>query len=440
MEFDRKILLAGLACLGTAATFACSSDPFDATGGSLPPEVTQDPDSIAIEAAPIYPVDVQVIEPELSQEFDERNLLYLGERRRGLTPDRSRWALAPILQFDFTDNDGDPISLDLSTWQRVYLKIPRSSSGANEPPDGFQSWVVASLNRQANVDMLDEPLANSVGDTLIDPAFTADICRVDNDARYRVSLFDISDNAPDNCTGSENGDTNSTIVQSVRDWILAGTHDGITLIDRTIQSPDSCMSQIRIDNSRRPRLWIEFKVGDEELAANFPANYAFTHVEREDPPADHLRVGTHLASRSWLRFDLTTTEVPNNATINKATLQLHPDNEFSYSSFNGTLSGFESELGEVATVRLIDADRIRRSSVNFVGLEDSVLSMDVTEFYQRFVNGLVGPDVGIMLGVTLPSETGALIDLELYGPSAPVGLRPRLDVRYTPPADFRGKR
>jgi hypothetical protein len=413
----------------SALTAACSSDPFNATGGSLPAEVTQD--SVAVQAAPVYPIDVQVIEPDLGEPFDERDFLYVGRRERDALHDRSEWRLTPLLKIDFSSNVGDSLIGDVEEWKEMWLELPRQP-GAGER-DVARRFALVTLTDTLSLALLDQPLGSVVADTLASSALIGDVL---NASPFKLAFYQFASAA----------DTNQVAFQTVAQWIRGGETVALGVLDASGPVPEeftSTVDQLLLTEKKRPSLQIRFKRPTEtpDFNARFPVSYGFTHVERDDPPADRLHVGTHLPSRVWLQFDLDATEIPGNATVNRATLRLSGDTEYSFGKFFGTLRAYEADSGDVATVKLSHASPIRRGLTNFVAVEDDSLSIDLTEYFQRFVNGVIPSDRGVMLAISTPGELNQLVDLELFGTAtADSTLRPQLDVIFTPPADFRGKR
>jgi hypothetical protein len=413
----------------SAAIAACSSDPFNATGGSLPAEVTQD--SVTVQAAPIYPVDVQVVEPDLGEPFDERDLLYVGRRERDAMHDRSEWRLTPLLNIDFSANDRDSLIADVEEWKEIWLELPRQP-GAGER-DVARRFALATLTDTLSLALMDQPLGAVVADTVANAALIGDVL---NASPFKLVFYQFAGAA----------DTNQAAFQTVAQWIRAAETVALAVLDASGPVPEestSTVDQLLMTDKNRPSLQIRFKRPTEtpDFNARFRASYGFTHVEREDPPAQRLHVGTHLPSRIWLQFDLDASEIPGNATVNRATLLLRGDTEYSFGEFFGTLRAYEADIADVATVALGKALPIRRALTNFVAVEDDSLSIDLTEYFQRFVNGVIPSDRGVMLAISTPGELQQLVDLELFSTAAAdSAMRPQLDVIFTPPADFQGKR
>lgn len=426
------IARAGLAgCLAIAAVVAaCSSDPFSATGSSLPAEVTQD--SVAVQAAPIYPVDTRVVTPDLGESFDERDLLYVGRRQRDALHDRSEWTFTPLINIDFSRNTGDTLTNDLSDWKDIWLELPRDPGSGER--SGSRHFSISTLVDTATVASLSTPLGSLIASTFAD---SATLGNVDDENPAGFQLFFVRNALP--------ADTSGTAFQEVADWFRTGATVGFAIQDESdglAAEFVSSVDQLAMTGTRAPRLKIRFKPGDlDDRTAIFPVSYGFTHYVREDPPAERLHVGTHLPSRVWFQFDLGATEVPGNATVNRATLRLRSDLEYSFGEFLATLRAYETDLVDVETIELRSALPTRRGAQNFVATEDDSLALDLTDYFQRFVNGVIPGDRGIMLALSTPGELNDLVDLQLFSSAASdSAFRPQLDVIYTPPADFLEKR
>lgn len=399
--------------LALALGSGCSSDEFGPLGGELPQDVVQD--SVAVVVDPVVADEVERHVSPITQVFTDRQVMYLGNRALG------GWRATPVMRFDFS---GAPDSIDYvpSRVRSTVLQLRMKATDAGE-----------GITHDVDVHALADTLQLSFADT---------------------SAADLLGNLV--TQASEPGELSFDLAlptSVVLGWIADGAHTGVALYDRTAE-PDSLPNNFVALASRRltrradfniqsgetfaPEIVMEIALGDgptdETVFLEFPVLEHFSIVEQVGYGAGQARLGAYLARRSWLHFSVPDSAVPGNATINRALLKLEVDPGTTLQEGRVTLAAFRVPRSEAGTITRGSADLIFRA-LGAVDLGGEELSLDVTDFVQRGVNGLLSPDDGILL--ILDDETYRLDQVGFLPASAPVdSLRPRLEITFTPPAEF----
>jgi hypothetical protein len=395
------------------SVLGCGSDRFSPTGSSLPIDVNQD--SLHTELDPPLPSVVDTtVTPDLSQPFEEREILYLGNRPAGA------WRGTFLLRFDFSQV---PDTVDVTPETLVSAKLELEMLAKDAEKAIQRTLRLHELTDTLTASMADDELSSILGDVIEDGI------EDDGDSNFAIDL-------PDSV---------------VLDWIAAAGHKGIAVYDLTadIDTLDSNFIGVAakeftrfgsmLDPNRQgetaiPEIVIEVTVtGGSEFVA-FPVIIDLTHFERADL-GDRLEVGAHLASRSWLTFEVLTAGVPSNATINQALLRLFIDEEYTLGALFVDVIGYRTSLDNATVDNRNGLEVILNGVTGFNTRDETELAIDVTELVQRAVNGVLEEGDGVLL-----AQREELLELNVltFHPSTAAvdSLRPRVDVIYTPPADF----
>jgi hypothetical protein len=406
-----KVHWPGLVVLGvvSAVVAGCGSDDFGPTGSSLP-----------IDVQGVLPVDPPLqlsatmevsVTPDLAQPFDEREILYLGNRSEG------GWRATPMLRFDFSS---PPDTLDLSpeNFKRTELQLKMLSKDAAK-------GIHRTLRLYALADTLTPSTAEAdLGSTLGD-----EIEEIENvgDSNFALEL-------PDSVVAA---------------WIEGRGHTGIALYDLTadVDTLDSNLVGLAGKEFTRfgslldpefsqetaiPEIVVELLAPIETFVA-FPVILDLTHFQRDDH-GDDLELAAHLPSRCWLTFDVANSLVPSNATVNQAMLRLFVDPTFTLAQYPVDVIGYRTGLDGADTGTPSSLEPILKATESFDPVTETQIEMNVTELVQRAVNGVLDEGDGVLL--VLRNELLELTVLDFFGSSATDSLQPRLDITYTPPADF----
>lgn len=431
-----RLMTVGLVA-GLSALVACSED-FGPAGGSLPLDVDQDSLAVVLDP-PLAPVLAESVEPMLSEPIEDRQTLLLGSHESGA------WRASPLIRFDFSDIP-DTLDLAVDNWSKVELILQQfSADNGNVEINILRDVEVFELADTLRVDDATAPLASVLGPSL--RAFTSDdVPEFLAGTRYLMTLADPVVPA-------------DPVVQTLDSWIQARDHKGLAVVETGFTYSPSDTGLVEIDESivrfasddlssanfgflaslniesiPFPLLKITFK-DNPDAPLLLPSRFDLTNLERSAPVTTTLRLSSFDPRRIWLQFDLPGNEVPGNATINRAELILVPDPERSVTVGSRIASAYQATEAQASMADRGGAAFVSGSATTFIlGLDDE-LRMDVTELAQRAVNGLVEPDEGLL--VTFGDETFDVSFFEFFGPDDPdPERRPRLEITFTPPADF----
>lgn len=456
---------------GLLTLVACSSDDFGAVGGDLPLDVSQEGDSVLVSLDPPLPaIAAQSVEPALNQPFLERSLLYLGNR------DEGDWRATPLFVFDFSQAElrglgledfadaVDSLELSEEVIERIEFNVVQTR---DDQAKGIRRDL--ELYELDGVDDLDEGLLDQdIGSLLVGTSvasgqdLTANTLELSltesmvlewlsEDRSVSFGLFDLT---PSNPTVGEGVELDSNVV------VLASRENTL----ETLFVEEGTDVPGLEDNDPRITIFLdrdfvaqELGLDPEDLGDDISirteASQDMTHFQRTVASPSDLTLSSHLPSRIWLDFDLLGSAVPGDATINEALLTLHLREE---TSLGGTTLGrqgdgfltFEDGEPETAAfeVGLSRTDAATTDGLPFVlssrssvdpRQEAPTFVADVTDFVQRDINLLLqdaDEEIGILVALT--AETSVLNVFDFYGTDAPEALRPRLEIRFTPPADF----
>jgi hypothetical protein len=426
-----------------AALAGCDSDEFGLVGNDLPKEVTQD--SLAVEIT--VPISEEfAVEPTAGESHLEHDALVFGQRLRSVVDTLSTWRATPLVRFDFANPIVDEVPLPSPRfWTRVRFvfrnfKIDRYY-GAN--PDSLllrvRSFDVVELSAPLDSTMRDQSLVSLLGDVLV--ANPGGSLATGYEFEWLASPID----------------TLGAAYLKLRGWLDGGPHNGIAVVDRsTDYTAELTETLMRFAASEFPRnrssalpplsagtVWIpQLSIAfldpndlSRELIQRYTPILDFTHIEREAPPAGSLRLGTHPDARSFLRADFAAAAIPSTATINKAELVLHVNNEFSLARGALLVGVYEATAGQVVATPLGDLDFVRRASTTVFPMLQSSFTLDVSDFVQRYVNRLIPAERGFLL-TTILANQDEIRSIDLFGSSAVDSLRPYLRIQFTPPPDF----
>jgi hypothetical protein len=438
-------------------TTGCSSDEFGPTGGTLPSDVSQD--SLAVELVLEGTRDeTRVDVPDVP--LDERQILYFGGSAV------SGWQATPLVRYAFDSPD----SIDVESLQPGDLKSVRLALRLmlrDAERGGPLTIEVRELSQTLDPDFRGD-LADVLGDTLA--TFGA--------SRGPTIFLDFLDE-----------ERPLEQVEALRArflaWMQAGGHDGLALVNA---SPDSVfigLAAEEFDVSRNGGLLTEDQIPvgaviasritvtiqrpeEEEVFVTYGVLDDLTHFV-EPAARGPVTLASHLPARAWLDFDLN--PVPRAATINGAELVLTFDRprvtltgfpgDETYTDADGDGEeerSFENStlLPRSGTVLVYEATRSEAESGSLAGLsqvqsalsifstdrvvagteeDDDLLRINVTDFVQRAVNGLFEDSPPGLL-VVLDGEALHFLDAGFFDSQAAADLQPRIELTYTPPADF----
>jgi hypothetical protein len=467
-----------------ALLVSCTSDKFSAVGSGLPLDVGQEADSVLVLLEPpLFPEGAGSVPIVLEESYEERALLYLGNR------DEGQWKATPLFVLDFAQAEliNGNLDLDLSdSLSRLPLRIgmitsvdfrvrqTREDNKKGISRDFQLREVVGSPTLDASlldrdVSTLLGPVVSTVTGAAIQQRLSAPVDRAlalswyEAGDRLSLALHDLTTSQPftigegDSLFGNPGFDRpNSNFVS------LAST-------DYTEPfSPATSVFWERVNDKFQivaysevvPRLVFELRadsvasalrvpVGDvSDVVVEIPVVEDMTHLQQAVGSRRDLTLSTYRASRVWMDFDVANSAVPGDATINEAVLSLHVrpgsligGEVFSDVSFrelrqsNINTRSFEVSLVDAAPISTDGLGVVRNSSSSVRYFpEKDVFRVDVTDFAQRDANLLLSDDLGILIRLNASQTT--LNSVDFYGMDAPDSLRPRLDIRFTPPADF----
>lgn len=394
-------LAAWAVALGLSAG-ACGSDDFTPLGGRLPIDVSQD--SLAVADSLVGALQELRVVPTEAQALVYRELLYLGSfGPLGLRA-------TPLLRFNFSSY---PDTLFDYPWLRVTLQMKML---IKDQGHGARTLALYALADTLDAAMATQPLSGVLADSL-------DLqVGIPGSASFSVPL-------------------DSALVAS---WVLARRHTGIALVDRTTL-PDTNMVGLAARQMQRFSL---LEVGAEETAIPevvielplpSPDNFvAFniiedvTHFARPTLTSE-VEVASHQPARAWFSFDFS--GIDEASTINSAILALPIDTLRTIGTGVATMAAYRCTAAEATAASLGSLEEVLRSGRTHDLVKNHTLTLDVTEFVQRKVNGILRPDDGLL--VALDSEQFSFDLLTFHNSDNPdPALRPRIRLRVTPPADY----
>ncbi len=470
-----RLLLLASAVLVLLA-FGCSSSEFGPTGSDLPADVSQDSLAIPLTVtgtAQEQRFDMPLLDPPQGAPINEREFLYFGTRSNvGLKA-------TPFIQFDFSDIRQAALdSLQAEPDQILELNLTLRMGKY----DDKQAMHVGIYELSSPLDstMVEDPVATHLGEEL------GEFLSLGGETHV-IDLLE----------GRDPGDA-LALKQKIVSWMVAGKHNGIALVDLDSETPlvSAAARQFNL-SAHQFLLWdtppedrpevkgtfvvypifsIDYCKGCAPEAKDngfiFGTKQDLTVFERSQP-SSKLVLASHLARRVWLNFDLSS--IPPAATINSAELVLHidkdhlvaggvpgelvspiPDSPSAEESAratgdrtfdNSTLTPislsavvYEASAQDSTTVGLpqvLDALTTLRPDVILSGsLEtDTQLRVNIADYTQRLVNGIFGSDPpGLLLAFA--NEQLEYFEVPFFDSTASDSLRPRVEIRFTPPADF----
>jgi len=439
-----------ISALAAAIVAGCSSDDFGPVGTSLPPEVTQDSLSVEIEVAIDKAFD---FEPDFEREaYTDRRALAFGRRLRSVRPEFADFRASMLLRFDFANPLQNTPLPPASKWSGAGIVLVRYNEdkyfGWPDKPD-----TNASRTRDIDVYTLNAPLAESMRDEELGGLLDRQV--------FSKSAFTnkVSHDYLILGNGSKGSvDTLSTSYTELRSWLSGAEHRGFAVVDQSTAYPDTLGdTQMRFAASEFPlrsvsllprlgagTVWeatfrIKFEDPDEPGAEDFvsyPAILDFTHLEREAVSGERLSLATYRDSRIYLHPDLASAGIPSNASITRAYVELHADKEYSVVRSKIGALALEATEADAQVLTRAEFRAISRSLTSIDARSEDLFQMDVTEFVQRKVNGLLDDDVGLLI-VLETTNQDLFRSLDFFADDAPASeLRPRLVVQFTPPPDF----
>jgi len=459
--------------LALAGSVGCSSEDFSPTGSDLPSDVSQD--SLLV---PLYILgtidearfDMPRLDPPQGQPIPLREFLYFG------TLAATDWKATPFVRYDFSGADPELID-SLRAHPELIKNIQmsfREEKEVGQRGSAFQFQLYA-LNTDLEDYMAEGPASLYLGQDM--GQHTAD--------RGQTFTTDLLE-----------GQTPAealAIKNLFLDWWAAGTHPGIAMVDLAADSSLAGLASRDFNEARHeyllaaqnegsgvpfiiPRITLEYD--DPNVEEPFLTVESESDLTVFDRSVTHtsLALGGHLIARTWLDFDLSV--LPLAATINSADLVLNFDrSQLAVTGFPGTEIPYpegtkdpnliaradkdrtfeESTLAPIVITalvyestraqaealttspltQLLDALRNFRPDVISTGTldGDDELRVNITDFVQRVANGVFpGTPPGLLLDVT--QQELQFFEAAFFDSSAPDSLKPRLEIRYSPPADY----
>lgn len=465
------LLFSLLAVLG----IGCSSDEFGPMGSSLPSDVRQDSLLIPLDIVGTLEevrLELPRLDPPQGSSIEERQFLYFG------TLAATDWRATPFLRFQFSNPDTLDTQFLRSNPDRIKAIRFLYQLGRWDAEQGPALEIgVYLLNAPLDRSMAEGPASSHLGNKIGDYTVTRTLS---------VNLLE-----------GLSAEDSLGLKYLLLDWIEAEDHDGIALSDNAADSSLVAIASEGFDLSRngrllfkqsstqnpevRPRLQIAYlPEGAEDLEGevvelSFPSYSDLTVFDRGATPGT-LALGAQIPVRTWFDFDLDS--LPRAATINGADLVLHLDRSaLAATGFPGTEVPFDSGESDPDLVDRSDGDRTFQDSslapvtkqavvyeatreeaqrLDTSGLaqvrdalgsfrpdfvvsgtqeDDDVLRINITDYVQRVVNRIFGSDPPGLLLVGLEEQI-EFYELVFFDSSAADSLKPRLEIRFTPPADF----
>jgi hypothetical protein len=465
-----------LALLGWVA--ACASDDFSAVGGDLPLDVGQDADSVLAQLdPPLLATDAQSVPVETTDPYVDRQLLYLGNR------DEGQWKATPLFILDFAqaklvggealaDYADSALSLELTA-----ANVDTVEFEVRQTKSDYQKGILRSVDLRElsgvdslTSDLLDQDVSSLLGpiiggftQTLADPTIriqadveTALAHFVARD-RLAVAIVDKTPSdpvfsvAPDSLPNS-----NFVAIASVETPNADLYHE--TAPNATTATVPELVPKLRI---RVDSMVIEEAFpalagahGLDNASVEVPVVQDMTHLQRQTASPGDITLSTYRVSRLWLDFDIDGSSIPSDATVNKAVLVLtpRPGSELGGERKIVVPAGGSEAYAELISLPIstttFEVDRMDAASPSTAGLSrvlhsassvkllytgPGALKVDVTDFVQRDINRLLDDPIGVMIAMQF---TSTLNSIDYYGLDAPDALKPRLEIQFTPPADF----
>jgi len=467
----RLLLLAS--ALLTLLAFGCSSNEFGPTGSDLPADVSQDSLAIPLDVVGTQQeerLDLPLPVPPEGTPINQRQFLYLGKR-----VDLGIQA-TPFLQYPIVDvspGTADSLVADPELIKEALLTVRVTRFDRTLP----LHIALYELSSPLDSTMVNDAVSDHLGAELGEYTILAG-----NAGTRRIYLFDGKDPA-----------ATLALKQKISSWIKDSAFKGFALVTldesplMLLTSPyfNFAAYEYKLWFQREfpqpivyPRLTINYDLADtSNLGLIFKANKALTVFERTAPVETTTLIGGYLPRRLWLNFNLS--GIPRAATINSAQLVLHfdtskmimgglPGDEIPFTGAendtnliarsigdrtfeNSTLTPVEfSVVAYEATqeqaqslqisglTQVLDGLTTVRSDVVLSGTEtgDRELRINIADYTQRLVNGIFG-DTPPGLLVKISNDELHYMEIPFFDSSVTDStLRPRIEIRFTPPADF----
>lgn len=471
----RLLLLVG-AVLSLLA-LGCSSSEFGPTGSDLPADVSQDSLAIPLTVTGTTQeqrFDTDILDPAQGTPIDERELLYFGTRPAfGLKA-------TPFIQYNFSDLPQSEVEMLVNDPSRIFgivftLRVTRF--GKTQP----LHFALYELADTLKLGMAEDPVASHLGEKLGEFSPLAG----------QNPSFDLLE--------GQSPAVQLALKEKVLSWLVAGSHKGVALVDLETETPLVAVVGEKFNFfAHSSLLWAAPEPGAPIYYPRISVNYCTKYdslgqcetdssitvksmhdltVFERSMPVPTAAIGSYLTRRLWLSFDLSS--IPRAATINSAQLLLHidrdqwlsaghPGQEIPFSAAevdtdlidravgdrtfeNSTLEPlqftalvYEASLAQAGDPpasglpQVLDALTTLRPDVVTSGtLEgDAELQINIADFAQRLVNGIFGDDPpGLLLA--LGQEELQFLEVPFFdSTAADPTLRPRIEIRFTPPADF----
>ncbi len=453
--------------------YGCSSNEFGPTGSDLPADVSQDSLAIPLDVVGTLQeerLDLPLPVPPEGNPINRRQFLYLGNRTDlGIRA-------TPFLQYPIvgvSPGTADSLVADPELIKEAILPIRVTRFDRNLA----LHVAIYELSSPLDSTMVNDPVADHLGEELGEYEVSAG----DGGTRYFYLL-----------DGKDPADA-LALKQKIAGWIKDGAFNGLAMVNLD-DSPLMLMTSPYFNfTAYEYELWFRRETGVPIIYPRFTVNYdladtvglglifkagsGLTVFERTVPVQTATLLGGYLPRRLWLNFDLS--GIPRAATINSAQLVLHFDTskmimgglagdqipftsaeddtnliarsigdrtfenstltpvDFSVLAYEATEAQAQS-LEITGLTQVLDGLTTVRSDVVMSGTEpgDQELRINIADYTQRLVNGIFG-DTPPGLLVKISNEELHYLEIPFFDSSAADStLRPRIEIRFTPPADF----
>jgi hypothetical protein len=452
--------------------YGCSSNDFGPTGSDLPADVSQDSLAVPLDIVGTQQeerLDLPLPVPPEGNPINRRQFLYFGTRS-----DLGIQA-TPFLQYPIvgvSSGTADSLVADPALIQEAILSVRVTRFDRNQT----LHLAVYELSSPLDSTMVNDPVTDHLGEELGEYEVSAG----DGGTRYVYLLRNLDAAAA------------LALKEKIAGWIKDGAFNGLALVNLD-DSPLMLLTSPYFNfNAYEYELWFRRETGVPIIYPRFTVNYdlggtgslglifkaanSLTVFERTAPVPTATLLGGYLPRRMWLNFDLS--GIPRAATINSAQLVLHfdtskmimgglPGDEIPFTSAEDDTNLIARSIGDRTfenstltpvdfTVVAYEATQAQAQSLEISGLTqvldgltmvrpdvvmsgtepgDRELRINIADYAQRLVNGIFG-DTPPGLLVKISNDELHYMEIPFFDSTASDSLRPRIEIRFTPPADF----
>ncbi|MBN2029747.1 DNRLRE domain-containing protein [bacterium] len=164
-----------------------------------------------------------------------------------------------------------------------------------------------------------------------------------------------------------------------------------------------------------------------------PSKDTYISTLQKEPGSDYLFIANSVAFRSLIAFDIDT--IPQNATINNASLILHADTSLSFPHNSNPFYVYGYAITDITWPTPLVPYDSSLSVAGFLDENSSVLNLNITTLVEGWKYQLLEENAGlILMGVDEPDN---ILARGFYSTSADSALRPYLEIFYSTPPSSR---